>query len=240
MAKDHFYGIIGRSSCMQELFKLIAKLAEDDLSTVLIQGESGTGKELVAKAIHKHSPRKDNNFVPVNCAAIPEDLLESELFGHEKGSFTGAHEARKGYFEVADGGTIFLDEIGELPLQAQARLLRVLQNKEIERIGGVETIRLDIRIIAATNRNLEKMVQNGEFREDLFYRISEIPLEIPPLRDREGDIIVLARFFFEKFNEDHGRKLRGFTKDALSAMESYSWPGNVRDRDDCSKYNPLF
>ena len=226
---EPFDGVIACSPQMQSVCKAVERVAPSD-ATVLLLGESGTGKELCARALHTLSAnRSDGKFVAINCAAIPDTLLESELFGYEKGAFTGANKQTKGKIEYADGGTLFLDEMGDLPLALQAKMLRFLQERVIERVGGHEPISVDVRVVCATHQNLREKIEQGEFREDLFYRISEIPLEIPPLREREGDIIVLARFFFDKFNEAHGRKIRGFSKDALSAMESYSWPGNVRE-----------
>ncbi len=225
---EPFAGVIACSPQMQGVCKAVEKVAPSD-ATVLLLGESGTGKELCARGLHTLGSNSAGNFVAINCAAIPDTLLESELFGYEKGAFTGANKQTIGKIEYANGGTLFLDEMGDLPYTLQAKLLRFLQERVVERVGGHAPIPVDVRVVCATHQNLREKIEKGEFREDLFYRISEIPLEIPPLRDREGDIIVLARFFFEKFNEDHGRKLRGFTKDALSAMESYSWPGNVRE-----------
>ncbi len=225
---EPFAGIISCSTQMQSLCKAIEKVAPSD-ATVLLLGESGTGKELCAKALHNLGNNKHGKFVAINCAAIPETLLESELFGYEKGAFTGANKTTIGKVEYADGGTLFLDEMGDLPIALQAKLLRFLQERVVERVGGREPVPVNVRVVCATHQNLREKIEMGEFREDLFYRISEIPLEIPPLRDREGDVIILARYFFEKFNADHGRKLRGFTKDALSSMESYTWPGNVRE-----------
>ncbi len=225
---EPFDGVIACSTQMQSVCKAVEKVAPSD-ATVLLLGESGTGKELCAKGLHTLGSNKDGKFVAINCAAIPDTLLESELFGYEKGAFTGANKQTLGKIEYANGGTLFLDEMGDLPIALQAKLLRFLQERVVERVGGHEPVPVNVRVVCATHQNLREKIENGEFREDLFYRISEIPLEIPPLRDREGDIIILARFFFEKFNEDHGRKLRGFTKDALSSMESYSWPGNVRE-----------
>jgi len=225
---EPFAGVIACSPQMQGLCKAVEKVAPSD-ATVLLLGESGTGKELCARGLHTLGSNNKGNFVAINCAAIPDTLLESELFGYEKGAFTGANKQTIGKIEYANGGTLFLDEMGDLPYTLQAKLLRFLQERVVERVGGHAPIPVNVRVVCATHQNLREKIEKSEFREDLFYRISEIPLEIPPLRDREGDIIVLARFFFEKFNEDHGRKLRGFTKDALSAMESYSWPGNVRE-----------
>ena len=225
---EPFAGVVACSPQMQGVCKAVEKVAPSD-ATVLLLGESGTGKELCARGLHTLGSNSAGNFVAINCAAIPDTLLESELFGYEKGAFTGANKQTIGKIEYANGGTLFLDEMGDLPYTLQAKLLRFLQERVVERVGGHAPIPVDVRVVCATHQNLREKIEKGEFREDLFYRISEIPLEIPPLRDREGDIIVLARFFFEKFNEDHGRKLRGFTKDALSSMESYSWPGNVRE-----------
>ncbi len=226
--QEPFDGVIACSPQMQSVCKAVEKIAPSD-ATVLLLGESGTGKELCAKALHSLRRNTAGKFVAINCAAIPDTLLESELFGYEKGAFTGANKLTLGKIEYAEGGTLFLDEMGDLPFTLQAKLLRFLQERVIERVGGHIPIPVNVRVVCATHQNLRARIEQGEFREDLFYRISEIPLEIPPLRDREGDVIVLARFFFDKFNHDHGRKLRGFTKGALSAMESYSWPGNVRE-----------
>jgi len=214
---------------MQQLFDLIGKLAEDDQSTVLIQGESGTGKELVAKAIHRHSPRKKNNFVPINCAAIPEDLLESELFGYAKGAFTGANSAKTGRIEYADGGSLFLDEIGDMKPLLQAKLLRVLQEREFEPVGGLKPIPVDVRVIAATHRNLEQMVEEGKFREDLYYRLSVIPVNIPPLRERREDIPHLIDHFIKAGQERKKKMVSGFDLAAMEALCSYQWKGNVRE-----------
>lgn len=229
MAKDSFYGIIGRSTCMQELFRLIEKLAEDDLSTVLIQGESGTGKELVAKAIHQHSPRKENNFVPVNCAAIPEDLLESELFGYTKGAFTGATGTKVGRIEYANGGSLFLDEIGDMKPVLQAKLLRVLQEREFEPVGGLKPVPVDVRVIAATHRNLEELVNEGKFREDLYYRLSVVPVAIPPLRERKEDIPLLIDHFIKNFAKTRKKSVLGFDLAAMQTLTHFGWRGNVRE-----------
>jgi transcriptional regulator with GAF, ATPase, and Fis domain len=220
--------IVGSSMEMQEVYKLLNRIASSQ-TTVLILGETGTGKELIAKAIHDASGRNQKTMVKVNCAAIPPNLIESELFGHEKGSFTGATERRIGKFEQAHKSTIFLDEIGELPLDLQVKLLRVLQEKEIERVGGKITIETDVRIISATNRNLLAEVEAGRFRRDLFYRLNVFPVSLPPLRNRKSDIPVLATFFLAKFAEKSNRKIEGFTKKAISSMMAYSWPGNVRE-----------
>lgn len=220
--------IIGESDKMLALFELIEKVASSD-STVLLQGESGTGKELVARAIHDLSNRRQKNFVPVNCAAIPDELLESELFGHVKGSFTGAIASRVGRFEMADKGTLFLDEIGDMKPSLQVKLLRVLQNRELEPVGSTTTKKIDVRIIAATNQNLEKMVSTKEFREDLFYRISVIPIILPPLRERKGDISLLINTFLERFSNNRHQKVKGIDQSALNLLRNYDWPGNVRE-----------
>lgn len=221
------YKLIGESQEIKAIESFISKIA-DTQASVLIQGETGTGKELVARSIHAQSKRGKKNFVAVNCAALPENLLESELFGHEKGAFTGALAAKAGRFELAHGGTIFLDEIGEVPLNMQVKLLRVLQEREFQRLGGTETIKVDIRVIAATNRNLKEMVVIGDFREDLYYRLNVLPLYLPPLRERKGDIVLLAQYFLAKFTE--GNKVqKQFTQEALAALQSYSWPGNIRE-----------
>ncbi len=224
-----FHGIIGRCKAMQQLFDLIGKLAQDDSSTVLIQGESGTGKELVAKAIHRHSPRKGKNFVPINCAAIPEDLLESELFGYSKGAFTGATSAKIGRIEYADGGSLFLDEIGDMKPALQAKLLRVLQEREFEPVGGLKPIPVDVRVIAATHRNLEQMVEEGRFREDLYYRLCVIPVNIPPLRNRNEDIPHLIDHFIQTGGNQGKKMVTGFDLAAMQALRSYSWKGNIRE-----------
>lgn len=229
MASDAFYGIIGRSDSMQRLFKLISKLAEDDLSTVLIQGESGTGKELVAKAIHAHSPRVANHFVPVNCAAIPDDLLESELFGYVKGAFTGATGSKIGRIEYANGGSLFLDEIGDMKPALQAKLLRVLQEREFEPVGGLKPVPVDVRVIAATHRNLEEMVAEGKFREDLYYRLSVIPVSIPPLRERPEDIPLLIEYFIREIGKHKKKPLVGFDLAAMQTLTNCTWKGNVRE-----------
>jgi two-component system response regulator PilR (NtrC family) len=227
--KVHGMGnLIGKSRKMQEVFKMIEVVSATN-STVLITGESGTGKELVAKAIHLNSPRSDGPFVSVNCGAFTETLLESELFGYIKGAFTGATTNKKGLFEVADKGTIFLDEIGDTSPSMQVKLLRVLQERTIRRVGGTEETAVDVRIIAATNRDLTGMVADNEFREDLYYRISVIPLEIPPLRHRRGDIPLLADHFLTRLNTTMGKKIDRLSDEALKKMEGYSWPGNVRE-----------
>ena len=220
--------LIFAGQTMQTVRKLVHDVAST-VANVLIYGESGTGKELVARIIHLLSPRGKSAFVPLNCAAIPENLLESELFGHEKGAFTGAIQARQGKFELAKGGTIFLDEIGEMPLALQAKLLRVLQERVFERVGGSKEIKADVRVIAATNRNLQDEVTQRSFREDLYYRLSVFPIQLPPLKDRADAVPLLADYFLNRFSLQVGKKLKGFNKEALSAMEHYAWPGNVRE-----------
>ncbi|HEY2381381.1 MAG TPA: sigma-54 dependent transcriptional regulator [Terriglobia bacterium] len=227
--KVHGMGnLIGKSKKMQELYKMIEVVSATN-STVLITGESGTGKELVAKAIHLNSPRSDEAFVSVNCGAFTETLLESELFGYMRGSFTGATANKKGLFEVADKGTIFLDEVGDTSLAMQVKLLRVLQERSIRRVGGTEEVPVDVRIIAATNRDLSEMVRENQFREDLFYRVSVIPLELPPLRHRRDDIPLLADHFLTRLNASIGKKIDRISDEALKKMEAYDWPGNVRE-----------
>ena len=223
-----FEGMLGTSPKMQDVFSVIRKVATTD-APVLVAGESGTGKELVAGAIHRLSIRQANPFIVINCGAIPENLLESELFGHEKGAFTGAHIQRKGRFEMADGGTLFLDEIGELPMTLQVKLLRFLQERVVERVGGREQIEVDTRIIAATNRDLKEAMQAGTFREDLYYRLGVIFISIPPLRERSGDVLLMAKAFMERYAEENKKKIKGFTLDAIDAIEKYNWPGNVRE-----------
>jgi two-component system response regulator PilR (NtrC family) len=220
--------LLGASPQIDLLKKMITRVAASK-TNVLVIGESGTGKELVARALHDLSPVKDGPFIAVNCGAIPETLIESELFGHKKGSFTGAIAEKPGLFEAADGGTLFLDEIGELPLTMQVKLLRALQDRAIRRVGGNETIKIDVRIIAATNRNLEEGVKKGTFREDLYYRLNVIMIETPPLRERVGDIEELARLFLKKFVEKQKRNIDGFSPHALEVILNHRWPGNVRE-----------
>ncbi len=227
--KANFYGLIGHSPCMLQLFELITKIAEDDFSNVLIRGESGTGKELVAKAIHFHSKRKNNKFVPVNCAAIPDDLLESELFGHTKGAFTGAVQNKVGRIQYADGGTLFLDEIGDMKASLQAKLLRVLQEKEFEPVGGLKAIPIDTRILAATHCDLEHLVNEGRFREDLYYRLSVIPLNIPPLKERKEDIPLLLDHFIKSYTKKRGKEPITFSSEVIPILTKYEWRGNVRE-----------
>lgn len=227
--RDYSYdALIGRSPAMQEIFKAIGRVAPTD-ATVLIRGESGTGKELVARAVYQHSSRSDKPFLVINCVAIPETLLESELFGYEKGAFTGAHSRRIGKIEQAHGGTIFLDEIGDMPLSIQAKLLRLLQEKSIERLGGKQPIPVDVRIIAATNRDLESAVSEGRFRSDLYYRLKVVTLEIPPLRERREDIGVLTEYFLARYSSEMGIPNPGITPQARALMETLDWPGNVRE-----------
>ncbi|MGE0030116.1 MAG: PEP-CTERM-box response regulator transcription factor [Steroidobacteraceae bacterium] len=221
-------GIIAANEAMLKLCRTIEKVARTDIS-VLLLGESGTGKELLARALHDLSERNKHRFVAINCAAIPENLLESELFGHERGAFTGAHKQTIGKVEVASGGTLFLDEIGDMPMPLQGKLLRFLQSRVIERIGGRQEIPVDVRVVCATNRNPKEMIAEQRFREDLFYRISEVTLEVPPLRQRGGDVIVLAQALLNRYSQEFGRNVRGFAPDALVAIEHYGWPGNVRE-----------
>lgn len=221
-------GIIGQSTSLVEVFKILDKVAPTD-STVLVTGESGTGKELLVRALHANSRRADSPFVPINCGAIPKELLESELFGHEKGAFTHAIRSRPGRFELADGGTIFLDEIGEMDLSLQVKILRVLQEKEIERVGGTGCKKVDVRIVAATNRDLESEVAAGRFREDLYYRLNVIPLHLPPLRERGMDILILAQCFLERFCRKKNRPLLQLGEDTARVLLAYGWPGNVRE-----------
>ncbi len=233
--KDHYQlerTIIGQSQPMQKIYKTLGKIAPSDI-TVLIYGESGTGKELIARAIHFNSPRLGKPFIALNCAAIPRELLESELFGHEKGAFTGATERKIGKFEQANDGTLFLDEIGDMPLELQAKLLRVLQEKEVTRTGGNTTIQINTRIVAATNQELKDKVQQKEFREDLYYRLNVVPLELPALRDRREDIPSLADYFLTKAHQDYASPATGLTEEAMDLLCSYNWPGNVRELENC-------
>lgn len=220
--------IIGNSKAMKEVYNLIGQVSQSN-ATVLIRGESGTGKELVAHAVHFSSPRKDKPFIKVNCAALPESVIESELFGHEKGAFTGALKAKKGRFELAHGGTLFIDEIGDLSPHLQIRLLRVLQEREFERVGGTETIKTDVRIITATNRNLEELMEEGLFREDLYFRLNVFPIHLPPLREKRADILLLANHFVEKYSMGTKKEIRRISTPAIDMLISYHWPGNVRE-----------
>jgi len=226
--KYKFENIIGDSEKMHQIFETIEKVADTD-STILILGESGTGKELIAKAIHYNSYRREGPFIPVNCAAIPSELLESELFGHEKGAFTNAIRTRIGRFELANGGTVFLDEIGDMSPNLQSKLLRVLQERQFERIGGVKTVKIDIRIIAATHQDLRVAVEQGRFRQDLYYRLNVIPIRVPPLRERKSDIPLLVHHFLNHFNKSKKRKIQGIHNEALNRLIGYYWPGNVRE-----------
>lgn len=221
-------GIIGQSTTLADVFRVLLKVAPTD-STVLVTGESGTGKELLVRALHANSTRAEKAFVPINCGAIPRELLESELFGHEKGAFTHAIRTRPGRFEMADGGSIFLDEIGEMDISLQVKILRVLQEKEIERVGGTGTRKVDVRIVAATNRDLEDEVAKGRFREDLYYRLNVIPLHLPPLRERGGDVLLLATAFLERFCKKKVRPVLRLTGDTRKILAAYAWPGNVRE-----------
>ena len=219
---------VGKSKAVEKIFKTVGRAAPQDV-TVLIQGESGTGKELVARLLHTNSPRGEKAFVAVNSAAVPKELMESELFGHEKGSFTGALEMRKGKFEIADGGTLFLDEVGDMDEKLQAKLLRAVQEREFYRVGGKETVKVDVRIIAATNQDLEKAVEEKRFREDLYHRLNVVTINIAPLRERKEDIALLCGHFLEKFSEESGTEARSLSKDAVSELQNYPWPGNVRE-----------
>jgi two-component system NtrC family response regulator len=221
-------GVIAADEGMQRMLRTVEKIAPADVS-VLILGESGTGKELLARALHNMSSRRRGRFVAINCAAIPEGLLGSELYGHERGSFTGAHKTTAGKIEVADGGTLFLDEIGDMPAALQATLLRFLQERVIERIGGREEIPVDVRIVCATNKSLDTLISAGQFRQDLYYRIGEVTLNVPPLRERAGDAILLSQFFLQRYSNEFAPSVRGLAPDAVEAIESYQWPGNVRE-----------
>jgi DNA-binding NtrC family response regulator len=223
-----FVDIVGRDEKMLEIFELIERVSDSD-ATVLITGESGTGKELIARALHQRSHRSLRPFVAINCTAIPENLIESELFGHERGAFTGAVQRRIGKFELAHSGTLFLDEIGSMRLDMQTKLLRALQEREIERVGGERTIKVDVRVVAATNADLRELVKAKAFRDDLYYRLNVIPVYVPPLRARKGDIALLIQYFLEKYNRQFNRRVRGFSPAAIEAMQAYDWPGNVRE-----------
>ncbi|MBR5581514.1 MAG: sigma-54-dependent Fis family transcriptional regulator [Treponema sp.] len=231
-AKASFESIIGKSAEMQRIFQMVRKAA-DSKASVLITGESGTGKELIANALHNLSPRKSNPFIKVHCAALSETLLESELFGHEKGAFTGAAARKRGRFELANTGTIFLDEIGEINQNVQIKILRVLQDKRFERVGGEETLEVDVRVIAATNRNLEEEIAQGRFREDLFYRLNVVHIQVPPLRDRKDDIPLMLNAFLDEFNRENNKSITGFDSRSRSALYKYDWPGNIRQLRNC-------
>ncbi len=233
------FGLVGESPTMRQIYSVIEKIA-DTPSTVLITGESGTGKELVAKALHEHSSRKDAPFIKINCAAIPKTLMESELFGYEKGAFTGAVGSKPGRFELADKGTLFLDEIGEIPVEMQVKLLRALQESEFERVGGIKTIKVDVRLVTATNRDLEKETRAGNFREDLYYRLNVVPLHIPPLRERRDDIPLLVDHIVRKFNERLKKNVTGVEPEALERLTQHAWPGNIRELENVLERTLLF
>jgi two-component system response regulator AtoC len=233
------FGIIGSSPGIAELYAILERVA-DTPTTVLITGESGTGKELVARALHEHSSRKDKPFIKVNCAAIPKELIESELFGYERGAFTGAVASKPGRFELANGGTLFLDEIGEIPIEMQVKLLRALQESEFERVGGIKTIRVDVRLVAATNRELKRLISSGNFREDLFYRLNVVPIRLPALRERTTDIALLVEHFLVKFNERLKKKVEGVQREALDLLVAYPWPGNIRELENVIERAVLF
>ncbi|MFN0060901.1 MAG: sigma-54-dependent transcriptional regulator [Myxococcaceae bacterium] len=231
--------MVGESPQMQEVLRVIDRVA-DSPSTVLITGESGTGKELVATALHEGSSRRGKPLIKINCAAIPKDLMESELFGYERGAFTGAVTSKPGRFELADGGTLFLDEIGEIPVEMQVKLLRALQESEFERVGGIKTVHVDVRLIAATNRNLLEEVEAGRFRKDLYYRLAVVPMELPPLRDRASDIAILAKHFVDKYNKRLNRHIERIDDAALTALQGYRWPGNIRELENLMERVILF
>jgi len=231
--------LVGQSQSMKLILDVIAKVA-DSPSTVLITGESGTGKELVARALHRGSSRRDKPLIKVNCAAIPKDLVESELFGYERGAFTGAVGSKPGRFELADGGTLFLDEIGEIPVEMQVKLLRALQESEFERVGGIKTLRVDVRLIAATNRDLKALISEGRFREDLYYRLNVVPIALPPLRDRREDIPLLVEAFVEKYNHRLGKRIERLDGEALQLLMGYAWPGNIRELENVMERSVLF
>jgi nitrogen regulation protein NR(I) len=233
------FGIIGTSTGIAELYALLERVA-DTPTTVLITGESGTGKELVARALHDHSSRKEKPFIKVNCAAIPKELIESELFGYERGAFTGAVSSKPGRFELANGGTLFLDEIGEIPVEMQVKLLRALQESEFERVGGIKTIHVDVRLVAATNRDLKKLIGAGVFREDLYYRLNVVPIRLPALRERAGDIPLLVEHFLRKFNERLKKHVTSVEPEALDVLASYAWPGNIRELENVIERAVLF
>jgi DNA-binding NtrC family response regulator len=236
---DGRYGLVGRSHSLDQVFALIEKVAATP-STVLITGESGTGKELVARALHEHSARRDRPFIRINCAAIPKTLIESELFGYDKGAFTGAVSAKLGRFELADQGTLFLDEIGEIPVEMQVKLLRVLQESEFERVGGIKTLKVDVRLVAATNRELLREVQGGGFREDLYYRLNVVPIHLPPLRERKEDIPLLVSHFLQRFNERLKKHVEGLAPEAMERLVNHSWPGNIRELENVLERGVLF
>jgi two-component system response regulator AtoC len=231
--------LVGQSPSMRAVHEMVARVA-DSPSTVLITGESGTGKELIAHALHRGSSRRDKPLIKVNCAAIPKDLVESELFGYERGAFTGAVGSKPGRFELADGGTLFLDEIGEIPVEIQVKLLRALQESEFERVGGIKTLRVDVRLIAATNRDLKALISDGRFREDLYYRLAVVPIALPPLRDRREDIPLLVAHFIDKYDRRLGKKVTGIEDDALQLLLGYAWPGNIRELENLMERSVLF
>jgi nitrogen regulation protein NR(I) len=231
--------LVGQSQAMKQILDVIAKVA-DSPSTVLITGESGTGKELVARALHRGSSRRDKPLIKVNCAAIPKDLVESELFGYEKGAFTGAVGSKPGRFELADGGTLFLDEIGEIPVEMQVKLLRALQESEFERVGGIKTLKVDVRLITATNRDLKALIGEGRFREDLYYRLNVVPVALPPLRDRKEDIPLLVEHFVEKYNRRLGKRIERLDEEAMQLLLGYAWPGNIRELENLMERSVLF
>src|SRR5580700_92322 len=233
------FGIIGSSPGITDLYAVLERVA-DTPTTVLITGESGTGKELVARALHEHSSRKDKPFIKVNCAAIPKELIESELFGYERGAFTGAVTSKPGRFELANGGTLFLDEIGEIPIEMQVKLLRALQESEFERVGGIKTIRVDVRLVAATNRDLKKLIAAGSFREDLFYRLNVVPIRLPALRERAGDIPLLVGHFLGKFNDRLKKRVTAVDPEAMEALSAHAWPGNIRELENVIERAVLF
>jgi nitrogen regulation protein NR(I) len=231
--------LVGQSPAMRAIYDIVGKVA-DSPSTVLITGESGTGKELIAKALHRGSARRDKPLIKVNCAAIPKDLVESELFGYERGAFTGAVASKPGRFELADGGTLFLDEIGEVPVEMQVKLLRALQESEFERVGGIKTLHVDVRLIAATNRDLKALIADGRFREDLYYRLAVVPIELPPLRERREDIPLLVRHFIQKYDDRLGKRVEGIEEEALQLLLGYQWPGNIRELENLMERSVLF
>ncbi len=231
--------LVGQSPAMRQIYEMISKVA-DSPSTVLITGESGTGKELIARELHAGSSRRDKPLIKVNCAAIPKDLVESELFGYERGAFTGAVGSKPGRFELADGGTLFLDEIGEIPIEMQVKLLRALQESEFERVGGIKTIRVDVRLIAATNRDLKALIADGRFREDLYYRLAVVPISLPPLRDRKQDVPLLVEHFIGKYNQRLGKKVDRVDDEAMQVLLAYGWPGNIRELENLMERSVLF
>ena len=233
------FGIIGQSKAMKQIFSVIERVANTP-TTVLIRGESGTGKELIAKALHSESNRKNKPFIKINCAAIPRDLIESELFGYEKGAFTGAHNSKPGRFELANEGTLFLDEIGDIPVEMQVKLLRAIQEYEFERVGGIKTIRVDLKLITATNRDLQKEIELGNFREDLYYRLAVVPIVLPPLRDRAEDIPLLVEYFLKRYNDRLHMNVKGVDEEAIKILQGYPWPGNIRELENVIERTVLF